>query len=323
MSNVLAWISDHLLIMVIAVVAFPLIFPQVGIHLRVLSMPLLALMVLNVSMTIKVQDLKVIKRYPLIIIWSAFLQFVPVLLFSFFLVRIFFEGNITTGQILLGSLPADISAPLMVSLVGGSTALATAMLVVQMALTPIVLPIAVSQLSGIKFQTPVSYLILELAVVIVLPVVLGILINHRFKRIRSKQQAFLGVSSLCYLCLLLIVVSTNANGIITLKSFAMVLLAAEILLNLFGYFAAYLTKLALRKGESFYPMLFIVGSKEFGISTAAARIMGLNSVVVIPSAFFAIVQMISMPVAVKIISHIKLKRKATVNQPNANGSTPN
>jgi BASS family bile acid:Na+ symporter len=70
-------------------------------------------------------------------------------------------------------------------------------------------------------------------------------------------------------------------------------------------------------------MLFIVGSKEFGISTAAARTMGLNSVVVIPSAFFAIVQMISMPVAVKIISHIKLKRKATVNQPNANGSTPN
>jgi bile acid:Na+ symporter, BASS family len=138
------------------VVVFSLILPQVGTHLSDLSMPLLALMVLNVSMTIKVQDLKVIKQYPFIILWSAFLQFVPVLLFSFILGKIFFEGNIGTGQILLGSLPADISAPFMVSLVGGSTALATAMLVVQMALTPIVLPIAVSQISGIKFQTPVS-----------------------------------------------------------------------------------------------------------------------------------------------------------------------
>jgi BASS family bile acid:Na+ symporter len=285
-------------------------------------MPLLALMVLNVSITIKVQDLKVIRQYPLIIIWSAFLQFVPVLLFSFILGRIFFEGNIQTGQILLGSLPADISAPLMVSLVGGGTALATAMLVVQMALTPIVLPIAVSQLSGIKFQTPVSYLILELAVVIVLPVILGILINHRFKKFATKKPIFLGMSSLCYLGLLLIVVSTNARGIISLRSFALVLLAAEILLNLFGYLAAYLTKLAFRKSEAFYPMLFTVGSKEFGISTAAAGTMGLSAVVNIPSAFFAIVQMISMPVAVKTIIHITSKRDAVVNRPDENGFSP-
>jgi BASS family bile acid:Na+ symporter len=308
MVHVLTWISDHLLILVLIVVAFSLIFPQVGTQLSMLSMPLLALMVLNVSMTIKVQDLKVIKQYPLIILWSAFLQFVPVLLFSFVLGKIFFKGNIETGQILLGSLPADISAPLMVSLVGGSTALATAMLVVQMTLTPIVLPIAVSQLSGIKFQMPVSYLILELAIVIVLPVAAGILINHRFKKIRAKQQVFLGMSSLCYVGLLLIVVSTNARGIISLRSFALVLLAVEILLNLFGYLTAYLTKLAFRKRETFYPMLFIVGSKEFGISTAASGTMGLSSFVNIPSAFFAIVQMISMPVAVKIINSIRKRR---------------
>jgi BASS family bile acid:Na+ symporter len=119
------------------------------------------------------------------------------------------------------------------------------------------------------------------------------------------------------------VVSSNARGIISLRSFALVLLAAEILLNLFGYLAAYLTKLAFRKGEAFYPMLFTVGNKEFGISSAAAGAMGLSPFVNIPSVFFAIVQMISMPVAVKIISHITSKRDAAVNRPDENEFSPN
>lgn len=314
MTKLLAWISDHLLFLVLIVVAFSLIFPQYGMKLNTLSMPLLALMVLTVSMTINLKDLKVIKKYPFIILWSAFLQFVPVMLFSFILGRTFFKNGIVTGQILLGSLPADISAPLMVSLVGGSTALATAMLVVQMVLTPIVLPFAVSTFAGIKFQTPLSYLIIELAVIIIIPTVLGILINHRFKNIRSKQPAMTGVSSLCYLGLLFIVVSTNALSIISLKSFALVLIAVEILLNLFGYFAAFLTKLAFKKNEAFYPMLFIAGSKEFGIATVAAGSMGLNPTVMIPSAFFAMVQMISMPVAVKIIKRFEIVREISASE---------
>jgi len=269
MAEVLGWISDHLLLLVLAVLAFSLLFPQSGITLSVLQLPLLALMVLNVSMTIQLEDLKVIKQVPFLIFWSAFLQFVPVLLFSFVLGKVSFDGNLQTGQILLGSLPADISAPLMVSLVGGSTALATAMLVVQMALTPIILPVAVSLLTGVKFQTPVSYLIIELAIVIVVPVILGIAINHRFETIKTKQPVFMGISSLCYLALLLIVVSSNAQGIIILKAFALVLLVVELLLNLFGYLAAFLTKLLFRKNEMYYPMLFTVGSKEFGISTAS------------------------------------------------------
>ena len=305
MSKILSWISDHLLILVLIVVAFSLLFPQLGSFLNVLSIPLLALMVLCVSLTINVDSLKDIKKNPFIIIWCAFLQFVPVLLFSFVLGKILFKGNLTTGQILLGSLPADISATLMVCLVGGSTALATAMLVVQMALTPVVLPFAVTLLSGESFKMPVSYLIIELALVIIIPVVLGIMINHLSKKVRTNRDVFLGSSSICYLGLLLIVVSINAQSIISLKAFALVFVAAELMLNLFGYLVALITKLIFRRNEHFYTMLFLTSSKEFGISSAAAATMGLSPVVNVPSAFFAVIQMISMPVVVKIINHFR------------------
>jgi bile acid:Na+ symporter, BASS family len=72
-------------------------------------------------------------------------------------------ADIRTGQLLVGSLPADISAPLMVYLAGGSTAMAMAMamLVVAMALIPFVLPNVLTWFGGITFKIPVSYLIME------------------------------------------------------------------------------------------------------------------------------------------------------------------
>ena len=87
-------------------------------------------MVLNVSMTIKAEDFKQIKKYPFMICWGVFLQFVPMALFALLLGKLFSHWpDHSTGQLLLGSLPADVSAPLMVYLAGGSTAIGTAMLI--------------------------------------------------------------------------------------------------------------------------------------------------------------------------------------------------
>lgn len=305
MARCFIWISDHLLIFVCAVTAVSLIFPQFGSAISGLSMPLLAVMVLCVSTSIRIDSLKIIKKYPLLLIWSALLQFGSTALGSFVLAKIFMHGNLKTGQILLGCLPADISAPLMVSLIGGSTALATAMLVVQMILTPIVLPLSVSVLSGVAFKVPITYLIFELAVIILLPVFIGIVLNHRFSKLEKQQPVLTGISSLCYLGLLAIVVSCNANGLLALGAFTLVLLFVEIAINLFGYLSACVTRLLFKNKEVFYPTIFILGSKEFGIATAATNAIGLPSAVTIPSVFYAIVQMISMPVAVKIIGRLK------------------
>jgi BASS family bile acid:Na+ symporter len=75
----------HLFYFVLGVGVFSLIFPQFGCNLGFIVTPVLALMVLNVSMTIKFDDLKQIRKYPFIILWSVFLQFVPMALFAFLL----------------------------------------------------------------------------------------------------------------------------------------------------------------------------------------------------------------------------------------------
>jgi BASS family bile acid:Na+ symporter len=295
--------------MVVVVGVVSLIFPKPGSALGSLDMLVslvLAFMVLNVSMTIKVEDLRQIKNYPFMIFWSAFLQFVPMPLFALLVGKTFSHWpDISTGQLLLGTLPADVSAPLMVYLAGGNTALGTAMLVVAMALTPIVLPNVLAWFGGVAFKIPVSYLIIELAGIIVVPVVLGIFLNYRSKTIREKEQIWSGIASLCYIILLFVVVSSNAKEIISLKAFAYLILLTDVALNLFGYGLAYLTKLIFKQQETFLPMLFLVSSKEFGIASAGVEAMRLNAAMVIPSALYAVVQMISSPVMVKIIKNIK------------------
>jgi BASS family bile acid:Na+ symporter len=311
--KVLAWISDHLLQFVLIVGTFSLVFPGPGSSLGWIVTPVLAVMVLNVSMTINVEDFKQIKKYPVMIFWGVFLQFVPMALFALLLGKLFTPGSdISTGQLLLGSLPADVSAPLMVYLAGGSTAIGTAMLVVAMALTPFVLPNVLAWFGGVAFKIPVSYLVVELAGIIVVPVVLGIFLNHRSVKVREKEQVWSGIASLCYILLLFVVVSSNAKEIISLRMFALVILLAEIALNLFGFALAYLTKIISKQKETFLPLLFLVSTKEFGIASAAVETMKLNTTLVIPSAFYAVVQMISSPIMVKIIKYLKSEKSDTV-----------
>ncbi|AFM39947.1 putative Na+-dependent transporter [Desulfosporosinus acidiphilus SJ4] len=297
----LKWISDHLLLFVFIIGIFSLFYPGLGSSLEWIVSPVLAIMVLNVSMTINTEDLKRIKKYPLLIVWGVFLQFVPMAIFAALIGKLFSQwGDISTGQLLLGSLPADVSAPLMVYLAGGSTAIGTAMLVIAMALTPFVLPNVLAWFGGVNFKIPVSYLIIELALIIILPVVLGIFINYKSVKVKEKEQIWSGIASLCYIILLFVVVSSNAKSIISLKQFALLILLAEIALNLFGFSLAYLTKTFTKQNDVFLPLLSLVSTKEFGIASAAVETMKLNTTLVIPSAFYAVVQMISSPIMAKI-----------------------
>src|SRR5208282_6053034 len=199
-------------------------------------------------------------------------------------------------------LPADISAPLMISLVGGNTALGMAMLVTAMVLTPFVLPYVLTWFGGITLQVPTVYLEAELVGIIIVPLILGILLNHYSAKVREKRDAWPGFAAVCYLLLLFVVVSSNALSIISLKEFAIVIILVELSLNLFGYGLAVLTKIAFKQTkETIPPLLFIASTKEFGIAPAAVDTMGLPHTVAIPSAFYAVVQMVSSPVIVKIV----------------------
>jgi predicted Na+-dependent transporter len=127
--KVLTWITDHLLYFVTGVGAFSLLFPQVGSNLGGIVTSVLGIMVLNVSMTIKVEDLQQIRKYPFI------------------------------------------------------------------------LPNVLTLFGGVTFKVPTLYLIIELAVIIIIPVVIGLLLNYHSKSVREKEQTWSGLASVCWVIL--------------------------------------------------------------------------------------------------------------------------
>src|SRR5208337_4879433 len=171
MIKLLTWISDHLLYLVCAVAACSLFFPGPGSGLSWIISPLLAFMVFNVSMTINIRDLLQVVKHPFVILWGVFLSFIVMAFFSLVIGKFFLSAfsYLSTGQLLLGCLPADISAPLMVYLIGGDTALATAMLVIEMIMTPFVLPNVLTVFGGVTMAVPTSYLVAELILIIIIP----------------------------------------------------------------------------------------------------------------------------------------------------------
>ena len=304
----MGWISDKLVILVLVVGSIALFFPEPALQLSWITIPVLAAMVFCVSMTISLEDILRIRRYPWIIVTSLALQFVVMVFFSFLLGRIFFSSqqNLNVGQILLGALPADISAPLMVTLVGGDTALGMAMLVSAMLLTPFILPLILTTFGGISIQVPIGYLEAELFGIIIFPMIAGILINCYLGCNPQRKDIFQGSAACCYLLLLFVVVSSNAMSILSLKELAFIILSAEVLLNFFGYCCVYVIYVIFRNArDAILPLFFIVGTKEFGIAPATTEAMGLSSSIVIPSVFYAIVQMISSPLLVKILNYYK------------------
>ncbi|MFZ0005211.1 MAG: bile acid:sodium symporter [Methanoregula sp.] len=304
--KIFAWITDHLIYFVLGVGIVSFLFPGPGSLFGWIVTPVLALMVLSISMTINVGDLIRVSKYPLVIVWSVILQFVVMALFSILLGRIFLSPMtaMNTGQVLLGSLPADISAPLMISIVEGDTALGIAMLVTAMVLTPFVLPNILTLFGGITLSVPTRYLEVELVGIIIIPLILGIVLNYYSANVREKRDTWPGLAALCYLLLLFVVVSSNVGTIVSLKEFAFVIIGVEILLNLFGYGLAYLSKRIFKQSRAtFLSLLFITSTKEFGIAPAAVSTMELKNTVTIPSVFYAVIQMISAPVVVKIVKY--------------------
>ncbi len=283
--------------------AVGLLLPQLGPVLAPTVPFVLALMVFCMSLTISLADIAEASKRPVMLALAAFLAFIPMPLAGLALGRLFFtNADLATGQLLIGSVPTDISAPLMVYLAGGKTAMGVSMLVVVMVLTPLLSPLLLRYLGGVTFSMPLGNLMGELFLIIVVPVAVGVALRTRyFSRVRRYEPVYSAAASLCYLWLLLTVISGSSTDILALGIFGGLVLLAQIIHNLLGYLFALSARFLAKDLDELSPTLFTVSNKEFGIAAALAFASGMPKAVVLPSIFFAVVQMITSPLAAKAI----------------------
>jgi bile acid:Na+ symporter, BASS family len=295
-------IERHLLPLVLLTAVIGVVAPGLGVRLSALVTPLLALLMLAVSATFDVDALRAVLRRPRVVALATFLVYVPMSLTALLLAHVWFGSgsSLWLGLVLLGTLPTDVSSPLLVWIARGDVALATVCNAVNTALAPIVVPALFLFHTGVQLDVSVLALSGELAVTVLVPTALGVALRTRRPApVRRVEPALSATGSLAYLALLLAVVGPNADRILAAPRTVLLVAAAASTLNLAGYLFASLARPLLPTRPERVAMLFTVSKKEFSIAAFVVFSSGLPADVALPAVVYAVVQMVTSPLVAR------------------------
>jgi BASS family bile acid:Na+ symporter len=298
-----AAIESNLLLLVVITTVLGLLAPSLGKALASGISPLLALLMLTVSLTFDASAVRVVLRRPGHQVLALALVYGPMSLAGLLTGRVFFgAGPLALGQTLVGTLPTDVSAPLLVLLARGNVALAAVLNAINTALSPFIVPALFLLLTGIELQVPLRSVIAELVATVLLPTLVGIALRTRFPRTVGRFDGLYSAGgALVYLALLLAVLGPNAASILAYGWYALLIAGAALTLNAIGYACGATARWFTRDPHDRIAYLFTVSKKEFGIAAAFVAASGLPTEIAIPAAFYAVIQMITSPVAARIL----------------------
>lgn len=304
MRKVLELIESNLLLLAIGATVLGLVAPMAGLVLEPAISPLLALLILVISLTFDAGAVRIVFRKPDRQLWALFLVYGPMSLAGWLTGRLFFgAGPLAAGQTLLGMLPTDVSSPLLVLLARGNVALAAVLNAINTALSPFIIPFLFLWLTGIELTVPVGAVVLELVLIVLVPTVIGVWLRTRFlSQVSRFDFAWPGLGSLLYIALMLAVVGPNAATILGYGWYAILIALAALSLNLIGYAVGMIAKLFAADREELIAFLFTTSKKEFSIAAAFVAASGLPSEIAVPAAFFAVIQMITSPIVAKMLA---------------------
>ena len=304
MKAALSLVENNLLWLAVAAAILGLFLPSIGVFLEGGISPLLAALMLVISLTFDAQAVKIVLRKPSRQVWALAFVYGPMSIAGWLTGRLFFgSGNLAAGQTLLGTLPTDVSAPLLVLLAKGNVALAAVLNAVNTALSPFIVPFLFLALTGIELQAPVAAVVMELVLVVLVPTLAGVFLRTRFRRRVARYDAvYPSAGSVLYLLLLLAVVGPNAETILGYGWYAIVIGLAALSLNLVGYAVGSAARVFTSDRGELIAYLFTTSKKEFSIAAAFVVSSGLPSEVAVPAAFFAVIQMITSPIAARLLA---------------------
>jgi bile acid:Na+ symporter, BASS family len=297
-------IEDHLALLVVAAAVLGSALPTVGVALSGAVTPLLALLMLCVSLTFDLDTLRRVLARPGAQALATGLVYGPMSLAGFAIGRLLFgTAPLGLGFALVGVLPTDVSSPLLVLIARGNVALATVFNAVNTALAPVVVPALFLLLTGVELEAPVLPLIGELAATVLVPTVVGVTVRTwRPRPVERIEPALSATASLAYLLLVVAVVGPNADAILDAPRTMLLVVAGALALNVVGYgIGAAAGPLLGDRGDR-SALLFTVSKKEFSIAAFLVFASGLPDEVALPAVVYAVVQMTTSPLVARMLA---------------------
>ncbi len=248
------FVGKWMALIVLAVAALALFAPQTCTWIRTSWVNyLLGIVMFGMGLTLKASDFAEVFKHPKDVVLGAVCQFTLMPLIAFVLCKVFrLPTELAVGVILVGTCPGGTSSNVMTYLSHGD-------------MTPLLTLLYAGQTVDVN----VGAMFLSVLRVVMLPIVLGLVVNHFFGKFTEKAAKALPlVSTTAIVMIVAAVVSVNSARLMTVGG---LIVAVVVCHNLLGYLTGYLVAKVLRLDTTKCRAISIeVGMQNSGLATSLA-----------------------------------------------------
>ncbi len=301
LERISKFVSKWMALLVIIVAAISLFQPWTFKWTTPYVTYLLGIVMFGMGMTLRFEDFKMVFQRPKDVLIGIVAQFVIMPGLAWTLATVFqLPPELAVGVILVGTCPGGTSSNVMTYLARGDVALSVSISMATTVLAPIVTPLLTWWLAGKWVDVSFWAMLISIVQVVVLPIVLGIVINKLFGDfVRRIIKLLPLVSVLAIITIVGAVVSGNASKILTT---GVLIIAVVVLHNLCGYLlgfaAAKVLKMNMAKAKA---VSIEVGMQNSALAATLAMKL-FDPAAAIPGVVFSVWHNISGSIAANFLA---------------------
>ena len=301
LSSFSHFVSKYFIVWVIALAVIAYYAPSGFTWIAPYISLLLGIIMFGMGLTLKAKDFAIVFKKPIPVIIGILAQYIIMPVVAFALAKLLnLSPELAAGLVLVGACPGGTASNVMVYLAKGDVPLSVAMTSCSTLLAPILTPLVLLLFAGEWIPVDAGSMFLSIVQVIIIPIVLGILINYFLpKAVEKSTEALPLVSVVAIVAIVAAVVSGNRDTIATTGA---LLFVAVMLHNvfglLFGYLVGAMTGLDVTQRRA---ISIEVGMQNSGLGASLATTY-FSPATALPSAVFSVWHNISGPLLATIWS---------------------
>lgn len=260
---------------------------DIALALKPTIVPLLALIMLCMGVTLRVSDFMRVFKRPKVIFFATCLQFFIMPLAAFIISKALeFSPELMAGMVLVGTVSSGTASNVMAYIAKANVALSITMTIISSLLSVVITPYLTLLYVGQSVPVPALSMLVSILELVVAPVVLGITINYFFFRhIQMLKDIFALLAIVSIVTIIAIVVGINVENI---NSIGLVVLLGIILHNTIGLVGGYFgAKLLGYDKKTCKTIAIEVGMQNSGLAVALAM-KYFTPISALPGAIFSI-----------------------------------
>lgn len=268
---------------------YPQYFQNIG-HFKFTGfiVPLIQLIMFTMGTEMSLKDFEGVIKTPKAVLIGLVSHFTIMPLVGFTLAKSFgFPSEIAAGVILMGSVPSGVTSNVLAFIAKANMPLSVTIAAISTLLAPFLTPLLMKLLAGQYVEIDLQAMMLHVAEIIILPIILGLLVNKFLKNTIKKLQNLLPkISMFGVLMMMIVIVSSGRDSLLAIGP---LLFISAMIHHTIGYLLGYWSGRLLGLDEASCRTISLeVGMQNGGLASGIALQMGkiatvgLASVVAVP-----------------------------------------